>query len=230
MKILFASNNAKKYGELEKKFREEGVELVFKDEIIGTDKKLILPETSATSLNENAMTKAQAAAQQTNMYCLGDDSGVFIEELDYCPGVFSRRWLQHLPDGTEVPEGAEGDLIRDREILRLLEGIPMERRLAHLISRFVLVDPTGKVVCRTFSKNTFYIAEEIKSGGSGAFGYDPILMKKPNEADGPEQYLKECQYLGEGITIGCLSQEEKNFINDRAGQIIGDIKKSLQNK
>ena len=227
-KILFASNNRKKFDELEKDFAEVGLQLIFKDDVIGSENKLDLPETSATSLNENAITKAVSAAKQTNMLALGDDSGVFIEELDFCPGVFSRRWLQQLTDGTEVPEGAEGDLIRDAEILKKLEGVPMERRLAHLISRFALATPDGKILCKTFSKNTFYIANEIKTGGSSAFGYDPILIKKPNETDGIEQYKIECKYLGDGTTIGCLSQEEKNFINNRGGQIRDDIKKALE--
>jgi len=227
-KVLFASNNRKKFDELEKDFAEVGIQLIFKDEVIGADKKLDLPETSATSLNENAETKAKAAAEQTGMLALGDDSGVFIEELDYCPGVFSRRWLTQLEDGTVVPEGSEGDMLRNLEILKKLKGLPAERRLAHLISRFALVTPSGEVLTRTFSKNTFYIAEEPKTGGNGAFGYDPILIKKPNINDGEEQFKMECKYLGEGLTIGCLSQDEKNFINARGVQIRSDVKNALE--
>lgn len=223
IKILFASNNKKKFDELEKDFADVGIELCF------SEQKLILPETSATSLNDNAITKARAAAEQTGMIALGDDSGVFIEELDYCPGVFSRRWLTELEDGTIVPEGSDGDMMRNHAILKKLEGLPAERRLAHLISRFALVTPEGDVLARTFSKNTFYIAEEPKVGGNGAFGYDPILIKKPNVNDGEEQFKLECKYLGEGLTIGCLSQEEKNFINNRGGQIRNDIKVALEN-
>jgi len=222
IEILFASNNKKKFDELETGFKEVGIKLIF------SETKLILPETSATSLADNAVLKAKAAAEQTGKIALGDDSGVFIEELDYCPGVYSRRWLQVLDDGTEVPEGSEGDIIRNKEILKKLKGLPLERRQAHLISRFALVTPNGDVLVRTFSKNTFFIAEEIKSGGLGQFGYDPILIKKPNERDGKEQYEIECKYFNEGTTIGCLSQEEKNFVNNRVGQIREEIKEALK--
>lgn len=228
MKILFASNNRGKFNELEKDFKDIGIQLVFKDEVLGEGKKLQLPEPSETSLRENAIDKARAAAQQTGLIALGDDSGVFIEELDYRPGVFSRRWLTQLEDGTPVPEGAEGDMMRNLEILRLLKGLPAERRLAHLISRFALATPEGEVIGTTFSKNTFYIAEEPKTGGNSSFGYDPILIKKPNIADGEEQFRMECKYLGDRTTIGCLSQEEKNFVNARAIQIREDVKSALE--
>jgi len=221
-KILFASNNQKKFDELEAGFKEIGIELVFSRE------KLILPETSATSLAENAVLKAKAAAEQSGFISLGDDSGVFIEELDYAPGVFSRRFLAELEDGTPVPEGSDGDILRNKFILEKLKGLPDNRRYAHLISRFALVAPNGEILTKTFSKNTFIIAQEIKSGGNGSFGYDSILIKKPTIEDGEEKYKIECRYYGEGTTIGCLSQDEKNFVNDRVGQIREDIKKSLE--
>ena len=227
-KVLFASNNRKKFDELERGFKAVGVELIFKDDVIGSSNKLDIPETSATSLNENAIMKATHAAKQTNMIALGDDSGVFIEELDWQPGVHSRRFITELADGTPVPEGSEGDMLRNMVILEKLKGLPEERRLAHLVSRFALVAPDGRVLTTTFSKNTFIIAEEPKVGGNGSFGYDPILIKKPTESDGVEKYKLECKYYGEGTTIGCLSQEEKNAINDRVGQIRNDIKLALE--
>ena len=70
-------------------FRECGVELVFFKDI--QEEKLDLPETSEL-LFENARIKAIAAAKHSGMYALGDDSGVFVEAIDWFPGVHSRRW------------------------------------------------------------------------------------------------------------------------------------------
>lgn len=75
--ILFASNNKGKYDELVEDFKNVGINLIY-------DGNLELHEDAET-LRENSMEKAIQASVQKNMYSLSDDSGVFIEALDYFP-------------------------------------------------------------------------------------------------------------------------------------------------
>lgn len=192
-KILFASNNRGKYDELVQDFYTVGFELVY-------DGNLNLPETS-NRLSENAYTKAAAAAKEKGMVALGDDSGIFIEALDYFPGVYSRRWFGDEND----------DHSRNQQILRLMKD--EDDRTAYLISRFSLVDPNGKELFNTKVENKFYISREEL--GTNGFGYDNILI--PSEEMVKRINTTDC------FTIGTYTQEEKNIINNR-----GRIAKELE--
>lgn len=206
-KILFASHNRGKYDELAKDFKDAGLDLVYYSDV-GLA-KLELPEDYEI-LAENAKEKAQTAAKATGYYTLGDDSGVFIESLDWFPGVHSRRW-----SGSE-----EDDIGRNERILRILGD--EANRTAYLVSRFSLSDPEGNEVYRTVVKNVFTVSDKIR--GEAGFGYDSILL--PGDAaikasSLPEDRKKELLELHP--TVAELSQDEKNAINNR-GRIALEIK------
>ncbi len=57
-----------------------------------------------TSIEENALMKAQAYAKATGLISLADDTGFFINELNGEPGVALRRWGGELPDGVTQAE------------------------------------------------------------------------------------------------------------------------------
>lgn len=87
MKIVLASNNAKKLGELQALFAPLGVELV-------TQGSLGIPEAEEPfeSFVENALTKARHAACASGLPALADDSGLAVEALGGAPGVLSARY------------------------------------------------------------------------------------------------------------------------------------------
>lgn len=210
-KILFASNNRGKYDELATDFYNAGFELVYYADI--NLPKLELPEDYEI-LAENAKEKAQAAAKQTGYYTLGDDSGIFIEALDWFPGVHSRRW-----SGKETD-----DIGRNEKILDLLKD--EENRTAYLVSRFSLADPEGKEIYKTVVKNEFTISDTIR--GESGFGYDSILIPTTFSvltSNLPED--RKYQIITDHSTIAELSQNEKNAINNR-GRIAKEIRKVLK--
>jgi non-canonical purine NTP pyrophosphatase (RdgB/HAM1 family) len=155
IKLLLASNNEGKYKELVDAFAKEGIELIF-------DGKLDLIENSPT-LELNAITKAQSAAKQKNMFALSDDTGFFIPALDYFPGVHANRWM----------EGSWKDK-RDA-ILKMMDG-KTDRR-AFLLNKFALSDPNGNILNIYEVKNWYEIGyEDHVNPEHPTFGYNPILI------------------------------------------------------
>ena len=218
-RIMFASNNRGKYDELVDDFKNAGIELLFYTDV--QDQKFNLPEPSEI-MAVNAYTKAAAVASYTNMMALGDDSGVFIDYLDGFPGVHSRRWSFAEDDDTSI----------NTKILELLKDADSDERWARLISRFSLVAPDGKEIYKTVVKNNFKISTELD--GTGGFGYDPILI--PEKKSVWDAYYNEkldfytANAAASGfLTIGQLSQDEKNAINNR-GRIAKEIKVTLDRK
>lgn len=217
--ILFASNNFGKYLELVDDFKNNGINLIY-------DGTLKLEEKSEL-LKDNAISKAVQAAKQKNMCALGDDSGVFIEALDYFPGVHSRRWIGESDD----------DDCRNEKILEKMIG--ESDRTAFLISQFALVSSDGFVISTTKVKNEFIVAKCEK--GNNGFGYDRILIPSKTMLD---DMLQRCPAFSRDdfvyaldddlyekvyenqMTIAELTQEEKNKICNR-GRIAKKIKESL---
>lgn len=107
-------------------------------------------------------------------------------------------------------------------------------RRVYLISRFSLVDADGNEVYKTVVKNKFNLAYDIF--GEEGFGYDPVLIpdvelisnackKRLNLSEREFDNLISGFQLG-NLTIGCLSQDMKNAINNR-GRIAYEIKEAL---
>lgn len=148
-------------------------------------------------------------------------AGVFIESLDYMPGVHSRRWY-----GDETDDHG-----RNQKILELLKN-ETENRKAYLISRFSLVNHDGDVIAKENVKNLFIIANE--EHGKFGFGYDTILI--PSLDMVADAYNRDNIKAGEifetlsiNSTIGEMTQDEKNFITYR-GRIAKEIANILKRK
>lgn len=199
--------------------KKYGIDLLFYTDI--QHEKLILDETSEI-LSVNAREKARQAAEQTGLMALGDDSAICVRALDYFPGVHSRRWAFDETD----------DKSRNKMLLKLMEN-EYDRRV-YLISRFSLVDSSGNEIFKTVVKNKFNLAYDI--WGDDGFGYDPVLIPDVELMDEnckKRLCLTEREFdeiiIGFQIgdtTIGCLTQREKNAINNR-GRIAIEIKNAL---
>jgi non-canonical purine NTP pyrophosphatase (RdgB/HAM1 family) len=154
-KLLFGSNNKGKHDELVDAFAEVGIELVFHG-------KLDLIEDSPT-LELNAISKAQSAANQMKMWTLAEDTGFFIPALDYFPGVHANRWM----------EGTWKDK-RDA-IIKMMEG--RADRRAYLLNKFALADPQGNIHYLGEVKNWYTIGyEDHINPDYPTFGYNPMLI------------------------------------------------------
>ncbi|MGE5543280.1 MAG: RdgB/HAM1 family non-canonical purine NTP pyrophosphatase, partial [Bacillota bacterium] len=147
------------------------------------------PMETGASFEENAIIKARHAAQASGILSLADDSGLEVDALGGRPGVHSARFA-----GESEGEGA-GDEANNRKLLRLLEGVPENRRTARFKCCIAVCSPDGAVETVTESCEGTICFEPR---GSGGFGYDPLF------------YVKEL-----GMTFAETSVETKNRFSHR---------------
>ena len=107
---------------------------------------------------ENAASKAIAAARATGDRALGDDSGLEVEALNGAPGIRSAR-LAATPSE------------RIDTLLTALAGRPQPWR-ARFVAALALATPDGAV--RTVRGECS--GEIVQPRGGGGFGYDPVFL------------------------------------------------------
>lgn len=151
-----------------------------------------VPETEVTFAG-NARLKAVALAAATGLPAVADDSGLAVEVLGGCPGVFSARW-----SGTHAGVGASRGA-KDRAnldlLLEQLADVPDEHRRAAFVCAAVLALPDGTVHgVEGRVEGTLQRAPR----GSNGFGYDPVFVP-----------------LGDTRTMAEHSDQEKNAISHR---------------
>lgn len=158
MKLVLASNNAKKLGELSAMLAPLGFELV-------PQGALGVPEAEEPHCTfvENALAKARHAARLTGLPALADDSGLCASALGGEPGVHSARYAGD-------PKSDERNNTR---LLAELNG--HSDRRAHYVAVLVFVrhadDP--QPIIAEGEWHGWVISEPR---GSGGFGYDPIVL------------------------------------------------------
>ena len=169
MRIVLASNNRKKLGELQVLLAPVGVELVPQGEL-----GVVEAEEPFHTFIENALTKARHAARRVGGAAIADDSGLCVDALGGAPGVISA----HYADLTDHPADREQQRVRQDAANNalLLERLAGQTdRRGRFISTLVAVrdaeDPEPLVaVGRWFGE----ILEAPV--GAGGFGYDPLMF------------------------------------------------------
>jgi XTP/dITP diphosphohydrolase len=163
IELLVASRNLGKLREIEAIFDKDCPEVrlySLEDFNIGED----CPEKGDTFM-ENAIAKSLFYGQRASeVYTVGDDSGLAVEALNGAPGVYSSRYSG--PGATD-----EKNL---QKLLTEMQGI--ENRGAKFIT-MVCLSKEGKVRA-TFRGEAAGILLRQKQG-NGGFGYDPIFYYPP---------------------------------------------------
>lgn len=147
-----------------------------------------VPEVEETGANfaENALIKARAINEFTNLPALADDSGLVVEALNGAPGIFSARYA-----GIEADDKAN--------VMKLLNEIK-ELDQSLLSAKFecsiALVDKSQELELVVDGQMPGQVIKEVR--GKNGFGYDPIFV--------PQGLTK---------TSSELSDEEKDKISHR---------------
>ncbi len=119
-------------------------------------------EETGSTLEENALLKARAAASVTGMSAIADDTGLFVKALGEAPGVYTARYA------------GEGCTYRDNteKLLNSLRGEEGEARKAVFKTVIALVTPGGEEFTFTGEVEGCITLEHT---GDGGFGYDPVF-------------------------------------------------------
>ncbi len=121
------------------------------------------PEETEATFTGNALLKARAAADASDLVALADDSGLSVTALDGAPGVYSARWAGPDHDFAQAMAKVE----------QRLEAAGGEDRSAWFTCALALAWPGGAVVVVEARVDG---ALRFPPRGDKGFGYDPIFV------------------------------------------------------
>ena len=190
MKIVFATNNEHKLSEI-RSILGDSIEVLSLNDI---GCHVDIPETG-TTLEENALQKAEYIYNHYHIDCFADDTGLEVDALGGAPGVYSARYA-----------GGEGH-DSEANMTRLLKELgDNDNRKARFRTVIALIQKRDVCPCGCTSIKEVHRFEGIVDGqiirerrGGEGFGYDPIF-----QPDGYDQTFAE------------LGLEVKNLISHRA--------------
>ncbi len=169
MRLVLASNNAKKLSELRALLAGVDVELVAQGEL-----GIAEADEPFHTFIENALVKARQAAQAAGFAAIADDSGVCVDALDGEPGVISAHYAAidvNEPD-REARRRVQ-DAANNARLLQRLDGATDRR--AHFVSTLVAVrhaqDPQPLVAVGRWPGEILTAPR-----GTLGFGYDPLMF------------------------------------------------------
>lgn len=165
MKIVFATNNQHKLSEIRQILGGRVEVLSLNDIGCNVD----IPETGST-LEENALQKAQYVYDHYHIDCFADDTGLEVDALNGAPGVYSARYAG---DGHDS----------EANMTKLLNELGENNNRSARFRTVIALIKQGEVHEFEGIVNGQIIRE--RRGGEG-FGYDPIF-----QPDGYDQTFAE---------------------------------------
>ncbi|ARU16111.1 RdgB/HAM1 family non-canonical purine NTP pyrophosphatase [Croceicoccus marinus] len=187
--LVIATHNAGKLKEISALLAPYGMNCI-------SAGSLGLPEPAETgnTFAENALIKARAAAEASQIAALADDSGLSVDALGGRPGVYTADWAQR--------QWFEGDPGRDWYMaMGKVEGLLAEQgpdvdRSAHFSCTLAIAWPDGR---HAVYEGRVEGSLTWPPRGALGFGYDPVFVPA-----GREQTFAE------------IDPDEKHAISHRA--------------
>ena len=195
MKLVLASNNAKKLAELQALFDGLGVELVRQGELGVSE-----AEEPHITFIENALAKARHASAATGLPAIADDSGLCVDALGGMPGVISAHYATVIASaGETLAREAFRSTQDEANNALLLEKLrDVDDRRANFACTLVAIraadDPSPLVAVGRWNGEILRALQ-----GEGGFGYDPLMF-----------------IPAFGTTVASLAKEVKNAHSHRA--------------
>lgn len=157
MKLVFATGNQNKVKEVQE-LLPKYIELLSLKDIGCTED---IPETQ-TTIEGNAIQKANYVKQHYNYNCFADDTGLEVTALGGEPGVLSARYAGEQKNAED-------------NMYKLLSNLKENsNRKAHFKTSIALVIDNKELIFNGICEGEI----TTKKTGSNGFGYDPIF--KPN--------------------------------------------------
>lgn len=193
MKLVLASNNAKKLKELQSLLGGLPVELVSQGSLGVSE-----AEEPHITFVENALAKARHAAAATGLAAMSDDSGLCVDALGGQPGVQSAVFAPFRPPAglDREAQRALQDAANNAYLLQRLQG--QASRRASFVCALVAIrsadDPEPLIAFGRWAGEVLSTPQ-----GLGGFGYDPLMF-----------------IPALGSTVAALAPELKNASSHRA--------------
>jgi len=160
MRIVLASGNRGKAGEIAALLQHRDIDIVTQTEL-GIEGA----EETGTTFVDNALLKARHAARASGLPAIADDSGLEVDALGGAPGVYSARYA-----------GADAsDADNLAKLLDAMRGIAPAKRQARFRCAMVFVrgaDDAQPTICEGVWEGRIAAAP----AGTNGFGYDPIFF------------------------------------------------------
>jgi XTP/dITP diphosphohydrolase len=172
MRLVLASNNAKKLAELSALFAALPVQLESQAALGVTE-----ADEPHRSFVENALAKARHAAQRVQGAAIADDSGLCVDALGGRPGVDSAHIAPaNVPASVDrEARRAMQDAANNAWLLEQLRGVTDRR--AHYVCVLVALrhaeDPEPLIAAGRWFGDVLAQAQ-----GEGGFGYDPLMRMR----------------------------------------------------
>ncbi len=168
MKLVLASNNAKKLAELQQLLSGLPIEWVSQG-ALGVGEA---DEPHPTFI-ENALAKARHAAQATGMAALADDSGLCVDALGGAPGVQSAVFATVPPmSGERETQRRAQDAANNALLLDRMRDVA-DRRCRFVSTLVALRSAADPQPLIAFGRWEARLLESPR--GDGGFGYDPLV-------------------------------------------------------
>jgi XTP/dITP diphosphohydrolase len=165
VKLVLATNNPDKAGEIRAVLRDAGVDV----ELVARPDDVPEVDETGTTLEDNARLKAVALCEATGLPAVADDTGLEVDALGGAPGVASARYAGD--DVTYADNVAK--------LLRELADVESPMRVARFTTVALARWPDGREVAAIGDVDGAITTEPR---GEHGFGYDPVFV--PDEGDG----------------------------------------------
>ncbi|RVQ69108.1 RdgB/HAM1 family non-canonical purine NTP pyrophosphatase [Croceicoccus ponticola] len=188
-RLVIATHNAGKLKEISALLAPYGVDCISAGSL-----GLPEPAETGTTFVENALIKARAATQASQIVSLADDSGLSVAALDGRPGVYTADWAER--QWFEGPAGRDWYMAMGKVEGMLAEKGPDTPRDAWFSCVLAIAWPDGREAVyegRVDGSLTW------PPRGTMGFGYDPVFVPK-----------------GRDVTFAELAPEEKHAMSHRA--------------
>ena len=157
--LVIATKNVKKLHELKRYLKSVRAGVI---SLEGFPKAPRIVENGRT-FKANAAKKAVIISRFVKGLSIADDSGLEVRALGWAPGVRSSRFAGP----------AKSTKANNRKVLRLLAGVPLNKRQARFVCAVAIAD-NGKIIKLIEADCKGLIALEEK--GRHGFGYDPMFL------------------------------------------------------
>lgn len=201
MTIVLATHNPGKLAELRALLADLPVELLAVGEVLPS---FAPPAEDGATFAANALIKARAVAEATQLVAIADDSGLEVDALAGRPGVRSARFAHE--NATDAENNAA--------LLAALSEVDDAGRTARFRCVMAMVDPYKSAEEPIYAEGRCEGAIARSAQGAGGFGYDPLFI-----------------VTGIGKTYAELPEDAKNKISHRgkaAAALVEHVRKLVE--